>query len=134
MAHFAELDENNQVLRVIVVSTEDNSTADGEEKESIGIAFCERLFGGKWVQTSYNTQSGVHISGGVPFRGNYAGVGYTYDATNDVFYGPQPFPSWTISAPTWQWTAPTPMPADGKPYTWNEDIKTWDAVETQIGN
>ena len=129
MAHFAELDENNQVLRVIVVSTEDNSTADGEEKESIGIAFCERLFGGKWVQTSYNTQSGVHISGGVPFRGNYAGVGYTYDATNDVFYGPQPFPSWTISAPTWQWQAPVAMPTDGKSYTWDEATKTWNISE-----
>ena len=73
MAHFAELDANNVVLRVVVVATEDNSTADGVEKESIGQAFCERLFGGRWIQTSYNNN----------IRKRYAGVGYTYNEEID---------------------------------------------------
>ena len=83
---------------------------------------------GAWIQTSYNTQGGKHLLGGTPLRGNYAGLSYTYDAQNDVFYAPQPFPSWTISAPTWTWTAPVAMPTDGKAYTWNEETKSWDAV------
>ena len=86
---------------------------------------------GEWIQTSYNTRGGVHYGqdgqpdGGVALRGNYAGIGYTYDRTNDVFYGPQPFPSWTISAPTWTWQAPTPMPEDGKRYNWDEATTSW---------
>jgi hypothetical protein len=83
---------------------------------------------GTWIQTSYNTYGGVHKNGGTPLRGNYAGIGYTYDLANDVFYAPQPYPSWTISAPSWLWTAPTPMPIDGKPYTWNETTKSWDEI------
>ena len=125
MAHFAQINENNIVVQVIVVDIKDTSTADGVEKESIGEAFCERLFGGTWKKTSYNTQAGVHTGGGTPLRGNYAGIGYTYDPTHDVFYPASPYPSWTISAPTWTWTAPTPMPTDGKPYTWNEETKDW---------
>jgi hypothetical protein len=125
MAHFAELDSNNIVLRVIVVDTKDTSTPDGVEKESIGVAFCERLFGGTWKKTSYNTQGGVHTEGGTPLRGNYAGVGYTYDPTHDVFYAPQPYASWTIAAPAWTWEAPVPMPTDSKFYTWDEPTLTW---------
>jgi len=85
---------------------------------------------GTWIQTSYNTIGGQHTQGGTPLRGNYAGIGYTYDAVNDVFYAPQPFPSWTISAPTWTWTAPVAMPTDGGQYTWNEANQAWDAVTT----
>jgi hypothetical protein len=80
---------------------------------------------GTWLQTSYNTIGGVHTLGGAPLRGNYAGIGYTYDQANDVFYAPQPFPSWTISAPTWTWVAPKPMPTDGKVYTWDEPNLSW---------
>ena len=80
---------------------------------------------GAWIQTSYNTIGGQHTQGGTPLRGNYAGIGYTYDAQNDVFYAPQPFPSWTISAPTWTWEAPTPMPTDGKIYKWDEPTLAW---------
>ena len=120
MAHFAELDSNNTVLRVIVVGNQDTSDANGVEKESIGVAFCERLFGGTWVKTSYNAN----------IRKNYAGIGYTYDAGLDAFYPPQPFPSWTISAETnWTWTAPTPMPTDGKRYTWDEPTTSWIEAE-----
>jgi len=126
MAHFAQINENNIVVQVIVVDTKDTSTADGVEKESIGEAFCERLLGGTWKKTSYNTQFNKHTNGGSPLRGNYAGAGYIYDSVHDVFYPPQPYPSWSISAETnWTWEAPVAMPSDGKSYFWNEDSKTW---------
>lgn len=80
---------------------------------------------GEWIQTSYNTQGGKHLLGGTPLRGNYAGIGYTYDRTNDVFYAPQPYPSWIISAPDWTWKAPVAQPTDGKQYTWDEAAKNW---------
>ena len=119
MAHFAELDENNVVLRVIVVDTKDNSTADGIEKESIGQAFCESLFGGRWIQTSYNGN----------MRKRYAGIGYTYNEELDAFIPPQPFPSWTLDESTADWVAPIPMPTDGKMYSWNEANGSWDVFE-----
>jgi len=88
-----------------------------------------------FYQTSYNTRGGVHYApdsdtpdGGVALRGNYAGIGDTYDQVNDVFYAPQPYPSWTISAPTWEWQAPVPYPATGGPYQWDEATQTWVAV------
>ena len=130
MAHFAQIDEKNIVTQVIVVDTKDSSDANGIEKESIGVAFCERLLGGTWIKTSYNTIGGVHTGGGTPLRGNYAGIGYIYDVANDVFYPPSPFPSWTIAAPTWTWTAPTPMPTDGKIYSWDETTKAWNEQPT----
>ena len=92
----------------------------------------------EWIQTSYNTRGGIHYDpttgepdGGTPLRGNYAGIGFIYDSTNDVFYPPQPYPSWTISAPTWTWTAPVAYPTDGRLYTWNEDSKSWDLAPNQ---
>jgi hypothetical protein len=80
---------------------------------------------GQWIQTSYNTIGNKHTQGGTPLRGNYAGVGYTYDATNDVFYAPQPFASWSLNKDTWTWEAPVAMPADGKTYSWNEATTSW---------
>ena len=82
---------------------------------------------GQWVQTSYNTRGNQHPLG-QPLRGNYAGIGYTYDAINDVFYAPQPYPSWTLNTSTWLWDAPVPMPTDGKHYVWNETTTAWDEV------
>lgn len=120
MAHFAKLDENNVVTQVIVVGNKDTSDASGVEKESIGIAFCERLFGGNWKQTSYNGN----------IRKNYAGIGYTYDAGRDAFIAPKPFASWVLNETTCQWEAPTPMPLDGKMYSWNEESLTW--IETNV--
>ena len=126
MAHYAELDSNNVVLRVIVVSNADTSTAQGEEKESIGIAFCERLLGGTWVKTSYNAK----------IRKNYAGIGYTYDKDRDAFIPPKPYASWVLNETTCLWNAPVAMPSDvgqGDPpkrYTWNEETRTWDLVTT----
>jgi hypothetical protein len=115
MAHFAKLDQNNVVTQVIVVSNKDTADATGVEKESIGVAFCERLFGGTWKQTSYNGK----------IRKNYAGVGFTYRADIDAFVPPKPFNSWTLNNDTAQWQAPTPMPTDGKMYSWDEATLSW---------
>ena len=119
MAHFAELDENNVVKRVIVVANKDTADADGNEKESIGVAFCQKLLGGNWVQTSYNGS----------IRKNYAGIGYTYDTALDAFVPPKPYPSWLLNSDTAQWEAPVPMPTDGKKYSWDEASQSW--VETE---
>jgi hypothetical protein len=115
MAHFAQI-QNGTVTQVIVA-----------EQAVIDSG----LFGTGWIQTSYNTRGGIHYGpdgqpdGGSAVRGNYAGIGFVYDSTNDVFYPPQPYPSWTISAPTWTWAAPTPYPTDGNIYTWDEATGTW---------
>ena len=81
------------------------------------------MFGTGWVQTSYNTQGNKHPNG-TPLRGNYAGIGSIYDSVKDAFYAPQPYPSWTLSA-DFLWEAPTPMPTDGKMYTWDEPTLSW---------
>ena len=128
MAHFCQLDENNVVTQVIVVDNKDCADATGVEKESIGVAFCERLFGGTWKQTSYNGN----------FRKNYAGIGYTYNSDLDAFVPPKPFASWLLNEETAQWDAPVPMPEDagtGEPpkrYTWDEATTNW--IEVQDGN
>jgi hypothetical protein len=82
---------------------------------------------GTWLQTSYNTHGNQHPEGR-PLRGNYAGIGYNYDATNDVFYSPQPYPSWILNNTTWLWEAPVAYPTDGKDYKWNESITNWEEV------
>ena len=80
---------------------------------------------GEWIQTSYNTHGGIHALGGTPLRKNYAGIGYTYDRVRDAFIPPQPFASWTLNESTAQWEAPTPMPDDGKMYSWDEATTSW---------
>ena len=125
MAHFAELDSNNIVLRVIVVSNKETTDANGNEIESIGAAFCESLFGGTWKQTSYNGS----------FRKNYAGIGFVYRADLDAFVPPKPYPSWVLDQNTAQWQAPVPIPLDaftGNPlkiYLWDEATLSWVATE-----
>jgi hypothetical protein len=114
MAHFAELDSNNVVLRVVVVDNKDTADANGVEKEYIGAAFCERLFGGTWKQTSYNGT----------IRKHYAGVGYTYNAVRDAFVPPQPYQSWTLDDDA-NWQPPVAMPTDGGRYSWDETTQTW---------
>jgi hypothetical protein len=91
---------------------------------------------GTWLQTSYNTRGNVHYnpdsnepSGKPALRGNYAGIGFTYDAQNDVFYAPQPFASWELDNATWTWNAPVPYPTDGKIYNWDEATTSWKVVE-----
>jgi hypothetical protein len=82
---------------------------------------------GAWIQTSYNTQGNQHPEGR-PLRGNYAGIGHIYDATNDVFYAPQPYPSWILNNTTWLWEAPVAIPDDGKFYVWDEETINWKEV------
>jgi len=79
---------------------------------------------GEWIQTSYNTHGGQHPEGR-PLRKNYAGIGYSYDRTKDAFIPPKPFASWVLNNDTCLWGAPTPMPTDGKPYTWDEATTSW---------
>lgn len=116
MAHFAQLDENNNVLQVIVVSNACLMNADGFEVEQLGIEFCKSLFGAdtNWMQTSYNNK----------FRERYAGIGYTYDAAKDAFIAPKPYPSWSLDSNN-NWQPPTPYPDDGKPYAWDEQTLSW---------
>jgi hypothetical protein len=103
------------VRLIIVVANKDTADANGNEVESIGVAFCQRLLGGNWVQTSYHGN----------IRKNYAGIGYTYDAAIDAFVPPQPYPSWVLNTNTAQWEAPVPYPTDGKDYTWDEATQSW---------
>jgi len=118
MAHFARLDENNTVIMVTVVSNDDMLDSKGKEVEALGVAVCEAVVGeGPWVQTSYNGN----------IRRRYAGIGCTYDETADVFYTPQPYPSWTLdlNEPN-DWAAPIPMPTEeGYWYEWDEEEQTW---------
>ena len=114
MSHFAKV-VDNKVTQVIVAEKEFfDSFVDSSP--------------GTWLQTSYHTKANQHPEGR-PLRGNYAGIGYTYDHTNDVFYAPQPFPSWVLNESTWTWDAPTPMPTDGKQYTWNETMVAWEELK-----
>lgn len=82
---------------------------------------------GQWIQTSYNTYGGQHPEGR-PLRKNYAGIGYTYDATRDAFIPPKPYASWTLDEETCLWNPPTPYPNDGNPYAWDESTLTWTAL------
>lgn len=118
MAHFAELDSNNVVLRVVVVNNAELLDGDGVEQESLGAAFCQDLFGGTWKQTSYNGNT----------RKNFAGIGYTYDSGRDAFIAPQPYASWVLNETTCRWEAPVARPTDGR-YVWNEETTSWDTVE-----
>ena len=120
MAHWAEVDENGVVLRVTV----------GQESEA-GAPLSD---GVAWVQTSYNTRQGVHYdtATGQPsadqskaFRGNYAGIGFTYDEALGAFLSPQPYVSWVLDEETFSWIAPVPYPTDGNDYTWDEQVGAW---------
>jgi len=114
MAHFAQLDEQNIVMQVIVVANQE-LLQDGIESEEKGIAFCQSLFGGNWKQTSYNGN----------MRKNYAGIGYIYDSQRDAFIALQPYPSWTLVEETCRWIAPVAYPTDGKLYNWDENTLSW---------
>ncbi len=124
MAHFAKLDENNVVVFVTVGRQED----DGKEDELTART------GDVYKQTSYNTRGGVHYNAatGEPsedqskaFRGNYAGIGFTYDEDLDAFIPPKPFDSWTVDETTFSWVAPVPYPEGGEAYTWDENATAW---------
>lgn len=123
MAHFAELDTNNAVLRVIVISNNAIDNLPFPESEPVGVELCKSLYGKNtiWKQTSYNSN----------FRAHYAALGYLYDPTYDVFITPQPYPSWSLNTTTFNWEAPVPMPPDpippkeGGPWIWDEANQVW---------
>jgi hypothetical protein len=117
MAHWAEIDENNVVLRVTV-----GNNAEPDE----GYQWLIDNLGGKWIKTSYNTLAGVHTNGGTPLRKNYANIGMIYNEDIDGFTPPQPFPSWILNEETGLWDSPVLYPEDGKQYSWNESALSWD--------
>lgn len=110
MSHFAKVCDG-KVVQVIVAEKEFFDTFVDSSP-------------GAWIQTSYNTQGNKHPENR-PLRGNYAGIGYTYDSANDVFYAPQPFASWLLNETTWTWEAPIPYPNDDKLYKWDEATTSW---------
>jgi len=122
MAHYAFLDSNNIVTQVIV----------GKDEEDLpeGITSWEEYYGNLKNQvckrTSYNTRAGEHTEGGTPFRGNYAGIGYSYNEELDAFIPQQPFASWTLNESTYSWDAPVAYPEDGEIYVWNESAGNWE--------
>lgn len=110
MAHFAELDDNNLVVRVLVI---------GDEHEANGEQWCSETFGGRWKQTSYTGK----------IRKNFASVGYTYDHERDAFIPPKHFASWVLNEETCLWEPPVPMPTDGQRYVWDENTNGWVASQ-----
>ena len=115
MAHFAKI--LNSVVQQVIVVHNNELLVDGVEVESKGAEFCNNLFGGTWIQTSYNNR----------IRKQYAGIGSTYNADADVFISASPFPSWTLDG-NHDWQPPTPMPIDSKKYSWNETELEWVAL------
>jgi hypothetical protein len=115
MAHFAELDAQNVVMRVIVVDNNVLLDENGQESEAAGVSLCQSLFGGNWVQTSYNRK----------FRKNYAGKGFTYDPQRDAFIPPKSFKSWVLNEETCRWDPPVPYPDETKIYIWDEETVSW---------
>jgi len=122
MAHFAEINENNIVTRVLVVEDDQENRGQDFLAEDLGL-------GGTWLKTSYNTHRGVHLLAGTPFRKNYAGIGYSYNPTLDAFIPPKVFASWVLDEDTCDWNPPITIPVEeGKRYIWNEDIVNWQEV------
>ena len=122
MSHFAKI-ENGTVTQVIDAEQDFINTGLVGEPNT-------------WIQTSYNTRNGIHYGqdgnpdGGLALRFNYAGIGYIYDATADVFYRPSPYPSWILNTTTWTWEAPVPYPTDDKQYSWDEATTSWVEIST----
>jgi hypothetical protein len=146
MAHYAKLGINSKVIAVHVVSDNDCLNASGVEDEEVGRQFMERIHNWPlWKKTSYNTSGGQHKNGGTPFRGNYAGIGMTYDEDNDIFISKKPYASWVLDIPSASWKSPigdapelTQEQKDQNTanthrwsYTWNEAGQSWDLVNTQ---
>ena len=146
MAHYAKLGANNKVIAVHVVANSDCQNASGVEDEEVGRQFLEKIHNWPlWKKTSYNTYNGQHKNGGTPFRGNYAGIGMTYDEDNDIFISKKPYASWVLDVPSASWKSPigdapelTQEQKDQNTanthrwsYTWNEAGQSWDLVNTQ---
>jgi len=144
MAHYAKLAANNKVIGVHVVADADCQNASGVEDEEVGRQFLERIHSWPfWKKTSYNTSGGTHKDGGTALRGNYAGIGMTYDEDNDIFIGKKPYASWVLNTTTASWHSPigdapeltaeqTADEANTYRYNWNESGQSWDLVTTVI--
>ena len=141
MAHYAKLGINSKVIGVEVVADADCQNADGIEDEEVGRQFMERIHSWPlWKKTSYNTSGGQHKEGGTPLRGNYAGIGMTYDEDNDIFIAKKPYASWILDVPTASWKSPIgdapALTAEQQSqndavthhwiYNWNESGQSWD--------
>ena len=144
MANFAKISEENEVLNVVTLDNKDMLNAEGVEDESVGQAYLQQHNNWPshlWIQTSYNTVKNTHKLGGTPFRGNYAGIGHTWDSENQIFWRPQPFPSWTKNLTTADWIAPIGEPTelteeqkaqnDAGTHAWVYD---WDEAAYQADN
>lgn len=119
MAHFAQLNDNNEVIQVLVVNNDYLKDENGNEVEELGRAHMEAVHGGRWIQTSYNNN----------FRVRYAGTRFTYNETLDAFIPPKPYPSWILNNSTLDWEPPIPRPNDENLYEWNEETQSWDLLE-----
>jgi hypothetical protein len=136
MAHYAKLGINSKVIGVEVVADADCQNADGIEDEEVGRQFMERIHSWPlWKKTSYNTSHGQHNAGGTPLRGNYAGIGMTYDEDNDIFISAKPYASWTLNVSEARWQSPigdAPALSEEEAlthiYEWNESTGAWDKV------
>ena len=140
MAHFAKISENNEVLQVLTLNNKDAQNADGVEDEAVGQAYLEKHNNWPaqmWIHTSYNTFLGTHNLGGTPLRGNYAGIGFTWDEDNNIFYPKKPYASWVLNTTTASWhspigDAPDDLTDEEKAarthYVWNEGTGAWDKI------
>ena len=138
MAHFAKLGSNSKVIQVLTLNNGDMLNADGVEDETVGQQYLERHNNWPaqmWIQTSYNTAGGTHKLGGTPLRGNYAGIGYTWDEDNNLFYPKKPHASWVLNTTTATWKSPIGDAPDDLTdeekaarthYVWNEGTGAWD--------
>jgi hypothetical protein len=135
MAHYSFINTENLVVEVITGINEDDTETLPENYASWEEYYETQRDGLVCKRTSYNTLGGEHLLDGTPFRGNYAGIGFTYDSVNDVFYPQQPFPSWILNETTWIWDPPVEYPEydedDPKFYEWNEEDQTWDVVNAE---
>ncbi len=146
MAHFAKLGANGKVIQVLTLDNKDMLNADGVEDESVGQQYLEthnNWPAQMWIQTSYNTSANQHRNGGTPFRGNYAGIGYTWDEDNNIFWPKKPYPSWVKNITTAEWDSPigdapaltaeqTSQNEAGThkwDYVWNESGQSWDLTD-----
>jgi|TARA_R100001510_G_scaffold47307_1_gene44581 hypothetical protein len=145
MAHFAKISEENVVLTVLYLENSQCLDENGVESETVGQQWLEthnNWPADKWIQTSYNTRNNQHSSGKTPLRGNYAGIGWTWDAANEIFWPPQPYASWTQNTTTADWDPPAPKPSINTEqqnqndagthkwwYDWNESTQTWDLID-----
>ena len=139
MAHFAKINNDKKVIAVLVLNNSDMLNASGVEEELIGQQYLERHNNWPakmWIQTSYNTQGGKHSKNGTPFRGNYAGIGHTWDEDNNIFISEKPFNSWVKDVATASWKSPigdAPALTEEQKignyyYSWNEAGQSWELV------